>query len=1458
MPPRARARGRGAASGRGRRRAPARAAVSKDKGKEEEDKGEEKRTATADAAEPAALWAEEWSVDAVRRVLAERIVGSGYARASVQALERAQYLERYLWPHFGGAGAEDAVVVSVLLMVNEKLQQRLPAWAVVASDAARFAQLFGAASALMARAMDGAAVDGVDPISARVIVTQFLVGCFGSLETAAVREAAMPLASLAIWHHVGAGALVERELQRVPQLRKLWRRTARRCQAPSAERDFVPALVRDLARCQFALADSAGARAYAAKALELLLDLMAQLPTRRYVALLLEDAHLVALCRRSAWFRDCRRFRDLVGRLRASVRAQVAHVTGRPLSDADARDAHHRALAALQLAAFRLFPRALEDVAVSSVARLGDPDVLRASLGALGRDDLRRLGAEVGVGHRALLDVGAADFVEPDGSGYGRDFLLDAFAERYARWPTVAEQVRAVSPYPTEQLLLGDALADADALERQPQSVADADGAVHISYPVLGAPKLGLQFLTLHDYLARSFELLRLETAHGIRDDVEDAVRRLQPRPAENDGSGVCFAGWARMALPMRSFDVTDVQPPSIGDKAPARVRADVCVDLRDYAEAVRRAWLDEVRPRDVLILCAVQAPPSDSGGQQQQQQQQQQALQCVRHVRGCEVECLLDEDGRPLDGGGNSAGSVIRLRVALDRHQYHADSQAAGGGGGGGDGTAAAAVYGALNVVVRRRAQESNFKAVLETVRDLMVAPAVLPEWLAATFLGYGDPAAAAALPAEPAPPPPGRVWFGDTFVSEAHLRASLAPRRVELGPGGFAPPCVAEFPADADDAPVRVTSEPPPSLGPAELAPPRANRIEFTPAQVRAIHSAARPGLTLIVGPPGSGKTDVAVQIVANLYRAHPRQTILLVTHSNQALNQLFEKIIALDIEPRHLLRLGHGEDALDADESYSRAGRVDSFLARREALLHDVRALARSIDVDVDVDTCENARFFFIVHVRMRWLAFRKAVLDGDAAAEGPDPAAVRARFPFARFFAERLGRPLFADDDSDSDPAATAEGCFRWLERVFDELAEIQPFELLRSSAERANYLLASQARIVAMTCTHAALRRADLLRLGFRYDTVVMEEAAQVLDVETLIPLTLQRTRADAGRALKRVVLIGDHNQLPPVVRSSGLRAAAVNMEQSLFARLVRLGVPYIELNRQARARPGIADLYRFRYRELGDLAPHVHTGPFAGPNPGLAHEFQFVHVGEFRGRGETEPSRHFVQNLGEAEYVVAVFQYLRLLGCPGERIALLTTYNGQKALIQDVLDRRCGWLPYFGRPMAVATVDQFQGQQCDFVLLSLVRTRAVGHVRDLRRLTVALSRARLGLYVFGCRQLFEHCFELREPLARLLANGDRLALCPDERFDGETTTMTSCCLPAGPSSSRNVRLVSGVEEMGDIVYAKIEAHLASAEPDAKSLSGKEQPDDEAVLGDEAVSGDEAASGDEAVSDDAAQ
>lgn len=140
---------------------------------------------------------------------------------------------------------------------------------------------------------------------------------------------------------------------------------------------------------------------------------------------------------------------------------------------------------------------------------------------------------------------------------------------------------------------------------------------------------------------------------------------------------------------------------------------------------------------------------------------------------------------------------------------------------------------------------------------------------------------------------------------------------------------------------------------------------------------------------------------------------------------------------------------------------------------------------------------------------------------------------------------------------------------------------------------------------------------------------------------------------------------------------------------------------------------------------------------FQKANPGFRYEYQLIDVGDFNGQGESEPNPFFYQNLAEAEYICATFMYMRLIGYPASKISILTTYNGQKHLIRDVIARRCANNALIGKPAHITTVDKFQGSQNDYILLSLVKTKTVGHIRDVRRLIVALSRARLGLYVFA-------------------------------------------------------------------------------------------------------------------------
>ena len=252
----------------------------------------------------------------------------------------------------------------------------------------------------------------------------------------------------------------------------------------------------------------------------------------------------------------------------------------------------------------------------------------------------------------------------------------------------------------------------------------------------------------------------------------------------------------------------------------------------------------------------------------------------------------------------------------------------------------------------------------------------------------------------------------------------------------------------------------------------------MRFTPVQVEAIRSGLNPGLSMLVGPPGTGKTDTAVQIIANIYHNFPTQKILLVTHSNAALNDLFEKIMERDVDPRHLLRLGSGERDLretlalagaggggrGQGEEFSKQGRVNWSLARRIQLLAHVQKLAVSLGVSGDVGyTCETAEYFYLSHVQARIEKFSldlatSAQSSASAPGAASDPFAVSRHFPFSNYFSD-TPKPLFSG--AYERDLEAAQGCFKHIRKLFEELADYKAFELLRTQAHRGDYLLTKQ-------------------------------------------------------------------------------------------------------------------------------------------------------------------------------------------------------------------------------------------------------------------------------------------------------------------------------------------------------------------------------------------------------------
>jgi intron-binding protein aquarius len=243
------------------------------------------------------------------------------------------------------------------------------------------------------------------------------------------------------------------------------------------------------------------------------------------------------------------------------------------------------------------------------------------------------------------------------------------------------------------------------------------------------------------------------------------------------------------------------------------------------------------------------------------------------------------------------------------------------------------------------------------------------------------------------------------------------------------------------------------------------------------------------------------------------------------------LFVKITERDIDPRHLIRLGRGERELRerTDADFSINGRVAYTLERRQLLLNNVRRIAETLGVPGASEvayTCETAEHFQLFHVVSRVEAFELAVAAQAAQAPSPPPGTVASLFPFAAYVAASGATPGPFAGLSFEDDLAAARRSFRQIESMFEELADFRAFELLRTSRQREDYLLTKQARVVALTCTHAALARRRLIRLNFK-----VCPRASLLPLRCSSPASLRRP-APTRRAHTRSPALS-HPACPP-------------------------------------------------------------------------------------------------------------------------------------------------------------------------------------------------------------------------------------------------------------------------------------------------------------------------------------
>jgi DNA polymerase III delta prime subunit len=324
----------------------------------------------------------------------------------------------------------------------------------------------------------------------------------------------------------------------------------------------------------------------------------------------------------------------------------------------------------------------------------------------------------------------------------------------------------------------------------------------------------------------------------------------------------------------------------------------------------------------------------------------------------------------------------------------------------------------------------------------------------------------------------------------------------------------------------------------------------------------------------------------------------------------------------------------------------------------------------------------------------------------------------------------------------------------VESLADASASLGPGRLTRSQAARAlaalrdwgrlleqpgalAELLVETADVVAATAIGVNSGRDGAGTAELDFDVVIVDEAGQAQLTDLIVPLS----RAPI------VILVGDQQQLPPYLdddllrRCQGQGLDTAWLEQSIFEYLwERVPASHrTRLDMQFRMPHVIADFLSTAFYD-GELA----SAPARHGGGAVCELFRspvvFVDTSELADRGETAMSPGFV-NRCEARLVADIVASLPDRYRAGEGLGVIAPYGAQVAAARQALAAALGLAPrdawLFDN---VATVDSFQGQERDVIVVSLTRSNAdgaVGFVSDLHRLNVTVSRAREQLVIVG-------------------------------------------------------------------------------------------------------------------------
>ena len=284
------------------------------------------------------------------------------------------------------------------------------------------------------------------------------------------------------------------------------------------------------------------------------------------------------------------------------------------------------------------------------------------------------------------------------------------------------------------------------------------------------------------------------------------------------------------------------------------------------------------------------------------------------------------------------------------------------------------------------------------------------------------------------------------------------------------------------------------------------------------------------------------------------------------------------------------------------------------------------------------------------------------------------------------------------------------------------------------------------RVIGMTLTGLSKNRGLIASLKPR--VVLIEEAAESLEAHVT---------AACFDSLEHLILVGDHQQLQGHCSVKDLEGPPFYLNVSMFQRLVQNDMAFSRLKQQRRMIPEIRQLLTPIYEDLTDHPCVLDREPINGM--GNVNMFFFSH--EWPESNDNAASKY---NKSEADMIVGLVDYLLLNGTAARDVTVLTFYNGQRKAILSGLRIHPNLT---GLDFNVATVDSYQGEENEIVILSLVRNNVRGNIGFLsaeNRVCVSLSRARRGFYVFGHGGMLLNASPLWKKVIRVFTDPPRIGV----------------------------------------------------------------------------------------------